>query len=191
MYGLQAEGRASLIAHQKKVRTLIFACASAVFLLDIATKKWAENNLQGNTPMKVIGNFLQFTYTTNSGAAFSLATNATVFLSSFALIVAAAAIYFARKITSRAWGIVAGLLLGGIAGNLWNRLFSPPGRLAGEVVDWIELPHWPIFNIADTAVVCAAALVFLLAILDKPPYIAKRNNSNRNISSKSDSDPLS
>ena len=122
---------------------------------------------------------------------FRSATNATVFLSSFALIVAAAAIYFARKITSRAWGVVAGLLLGGIAGNLWNRLFSPPGRLAGEVVDWIELPHWPIFNVADMAVVCAAALVFLLAILDKPPYISNRNISNRDIRSKSDSDPFS
>jgi lipoprotein signal peptidase len=63
--------------------------------------------------------------------------------------------------------------------------------LAGEVVDWIELPHWPIFNVADMAVVCAAALVFLLAILDKPPYISNRDMSNRNISSRTDSDPLS
>jgi signal peptidase II len=170
VHGLQAEGRASLIAHQKKVRTLLTWCAFAVFLLDMATKRWAETSLQGKEPIRVIGSLLTLTYTTNSGAAFSLATNATLFLSSFALIVGAFVIYFSRKLTSRAWGIAAGLLLGGISGNLWNRLFSPPGGLQGEVVDWIELPHWPIFNIADTAVVSAAVIVCILTILDKPPF---------------------
>ena len=136
----------------------------------MATKRWAETSLQGKEPIHVIGALLKFTYTTNSGAAFSLATNATLFLSSFALIVGACVIYFSRKITSRAWALAAGLLLGGISGNLWNRLFSPPGGLQGEVIDWIELPHWPIFNIADTAVVCAAVIVCVLALLDKPPF---------------------
>lgn len=149
------------------MRTVLISSALIVFGLDFTTKRWAENYLRHRDNVKVIGTFLQFTFTTNSGAAFSLATNATVFLSTFAIIVGAFLIYFARRLTSRSWGLVFGLVLGGICGNLWNRLFSPPGRLQGEVVDWIQLPHWPIFNIADSAVVIAAILVVILALLDK------------------------
>lgn len=173
---MQTERRAALTLHSIRVRTVIAGSAFTIFALDFGSKKWAESFLRNRPAIKVLGEFLQVTFATNSGAAFSLATNATVFLSSFAIIFAAAILAIARRITSRWWGLVAGLTLGGIAGNLWNRLFSPPGGLHGEVVDWIQLPHWPIFNIADTAVVLAACLVVILAMRNIPPILPKNNS---------------
>ena len=61
---------------------------------------------------------------------------------------------------SRAW---MGVVLGGIFGNLADRIFRSPGGLQGEVVDWIQIPNWPVFNIADTAVVSAAILITVLS----------------------------
>ena len=113
-------------------------------------------------PKKVIGSILQFKLAFNSGAAFSLASSGTIFLSSFSIIVAATIFYFGRKVRSTPWAIALGLVLGGIFGNLTDRIFRSPGGLQGEVVDWIQVPHWPIFNIADTAVVCGAILITIL-----------------------------
>jgi signal peptidase II len=92
-----------------------------------------------------------------------LASNATIFLSSFAMVVAATIFYYGRKITSTSWAVALGLALGGIFGNLNDRIFRPPGGLQGEVVDWIQLPNWPIFNVADMSVVTAAILIAYLS----------------------------
>ena len=113
-------------------------------------------------PKKVIGSILQLKLAFNSGAAFSLASSGTIFLSSFSIIVAATIFYFGRKVRSTPWAVALGLVLGGIFGNLTDRIFRSPGGLQGEVVDWIQIPHWPIFNIADTAVVCGAILITIL-----------------------------
>lgn len=75
---------------------------------------------------------------------------------------AATIFYFGRKVNSNPWAVALGLALGGIFGNLSDRIFRSPGRLQGEVVDWIQIPHWPIFNIADTSVVSAAILITYL-----------------------------
>ena len=71
--------------------------------------------------------------------------------------------YFGRKVKSLSWAVAMGLVLGGIFGNLSDRIFRTPGGLQGEVVDWIQIPHWPVFNLADTAVVCAAILITILS----------------------------
>jgi len=71
--------------------------------------------------------------------------------------------YFSRKVKSLPWAVALGLVLGGIFGNLSDRIFRSPGGLQGEVIDWIQIPHWPVFNIADTAVVCAAVLITYLS----------------------------
>jgi signal peptidase II len=69
----------------------------------------------------------------------------------------------ARRLRSIPWAITLGLLLGGATGNLGDRLFRSPGFLRGDVVDWIELPHWPVFNVADASIVCGGVLAVLLA----------------------------
>ena len=133
-----------------------------VFASDYLTKTLAIEYLS-DEPRKVIGSLLQFKLTFNSGAAFSLATSGTIFLSTFSIIVAAAIFYYGRKVTSTGWAIALGLALGGIFGNLSDRIFRPPGGLQGEVVDWIQIPNWPIFNIADMSVVSAAILISWLS----------------------------
>jgi signal peptidase II len=131
-------------------------------LLDYSTKFLALHYLS-DAPVKVLGNILKFNLTFNSGAAFSLASSGTIFLSSFSLIMVAVIFYFGRKVRSLPWAVALGLVLGGIFGNLSDRIFRSPGGLQGEVIDWIQIPHWPVFNIADSAVVCAAILITYLS----------------------------
>jgi signal peptidase II len=69
-----------------------------------------------------------------------------------------------RRLHSAAWAVTLGLLLGGAAGNLSDRLLRSPGVFRGEVVDWLQLPHWPVFNVADSCIVCGGVLAVLLAI---------------------------
>ena len=71
----------------------------------------------------------------------------------------------AARLRSLAWTIGLGLLLGGAAGNLGDRLFRAPGPLRGSVVDWLNLPHFPwTFNLADASITCAAVLIGILTL---------------------------
>ena len=62
-----------------------------------------------------------------------------------------------------------GLALGGILGNLSDRIFRAPGFFTGHVIDWIEIPNWPVFNIADSAIVVATAIAVVLSIKNISP----------------------
>jgi signal peptidase II len=163
---VQAEGRTALKV--RRWRTL-FSVAWAVWVLDLATKIWAVNNLSYKSNIKVIGEFFQLTFVRNSGAAFSFAAGATIFLSLFGLIVMSVILYYSPHITSRGWAVVLGLVLGGILGNMVDRIFREPGVLRGHVIDWMQLPNWPVFNIADTAIVSAAVIAMVLTARNIPP----------------------
>ena len=147
----------------------LYTIAWAVWLVDFATKVWAINNLSASNPTKIIGNFLQLTLIRNSGSAFSLAQGATIIFTFFAIFVVGAIAYYAPRITSRGWAIVLGLALGGVLGNLSDRIFRSPGYFTGHVIDWIELTHWPVFNLADTAIVVAAGIAIVLSIRNISP----------------------
>ena len=159
----------------------LYFIAWVIWLIDFATKTWAIANLDPRDPIKLIGSFLQLTLIKNSGAAFSFATGATLILSIFACCVVAAIAYYAPKITSKGWAIVIGLALGGILGNLSDRIFRAPGFFTGHVIDWIELPNWPVFNIADSAIVVATAIAVVLSIKNispiEPANIEKKESS--------------
>ena len=126
--------------------------AFLVFLADYLSKFAAVEFLADN-PIKLIGDFLKLELVFNTGAAFSLATSKTIFLSGFSMAVGVAILYFATRIDSGKWAFALGLVLGGIFGNLTDRIFRSPGGLQGPVVDWISLSFWPTFNIADSSVV--------------------------------------
>ena len=130
---------------------------------------WAVNTLSNNSNIKVIGEFLQLTFVRNPGAAFSFASGATMFLSLFSLIVLIAILSDSPRITSRGWAVVLGLVLGGILGNMVDRIFREPGFLRGHVIDWLQLPNWPVFNIADSAIVGAAVISMVLTARNIPP----------------------
>ena len=147
----------------------LYAIAWAIWLLDFATKSWALNSLDSRNPVKLLGNFLQLTLLKNSGAAFSLAQGATIIFTIFAILVVAAIAYYSIKITSFGWSIVLGLALGGILGNLTDRIFRSPGFFTGHVIDWIQLPNWPVFNLADSAIVVAASIAVILSLRNISP----------------------
>lgn len=167
---MQAEGRTALSV--QRWRTLL-SVAWFIWILDLATKAWAVNQLANREPVKILGSFFQLTFVRNSGAAFSFAQNATLLLSFFGIIVLIGITYFAPRITSKGWSVVLGLTMGGILGNLTDRIFREPGFLRGHVIDWMQLPHWPIFNIADSAIVAAAALSMFLSLRNIPPVAKK------------------
>ena len=155
--------------HSSKLWLRLYTIAWAVWLFDFATKVWAINNLSASNPTKIIGDFLQLTLIRNSGAAFSLAQGATIIFTLFAIFVVGVIAYFAPRITSGGWSIVLGLALGGVLGNLTDRIFRSPGYFTGHVIDWIELTHWPVFNLADSAIVVAAGLAIVLSIRNISP----------------------
>jgi signal peptidase II len=163
---VQAEGRTALKV--RRWRTL-FGVAWTVWIFDLATKIWAVENLSYRSNIKVFGEFFQLTYVRNPGAAFSFASGATVFLSLFSLSVMIVILYYSPQITSRGWAVVLGLVLGGILGNMVDRIFREPGVLRGHVIDWLQLPNWPVFNIADMAIVAAALISMVLTARNIPP----------------------
>lgn len=144
---------------------LLVGVAVVAYALDQSTKAWASSALDPLRPKQVVGSLLQLHLTNNPGAAFSIATNATWLLTIIAAAVIVATIFFARRLRSRPWACALGLLIGGALGNLTDRFVRDPGGGRGHVVDFLELPHWPIFNVADCCVVTAACLIALLAFL--------------------------
>jgi len=138
--------------------------AVLVLVADQCSKLLAVHQLTDRGRVDVIGSLFGFLLTRNAGAAFSTATGATWLLTLIALVVVGTIIRFARQLGSRGWAVALGLLLGGALGNLSDRLFRAPGFFRGHVVDFLEFPHWPIFNLADSAISVAAVLIALLSL---------------------------
>jgi len=151
----------------------IFLTAWTIWLFDFATKQWAISALEVE-PKKILGSLLQLTLVKNPGAAFGFATGLTLIYSILAVLVVATIVYFARAISSGGWQLTAGLLLGGVMGNLADRAFREPAFFRGHVIDWIELPNWPVFNLADSAIVIAAGIAFVLSVRNVPPITPVR-----------------
>lgn len=130
-----------------------------MYAADRLTKAWALATLTPGVRQDLIGQILQLHLIFNPGAAFSFGTSATWVFTIIQASVAVIILVVAPRLASRAWAVGAGLALGGALGNLTDRLTREPGFGVGHVVDFLELPHWPIFNIADSAIVAAAVLV--------------------------------
>jgi signal peptidase II len=147
---------------------LVLVTAAVVLAADIVSKVAIVATMHEGETVRVIGRLLRINYTRNAGAAFSIGTGATVLFTAVAAVVAVVIVRQARRLVSRSWALTLGLLLGGALGNLVDRLLRAPGPLRGHVVDWIELPHWPVFNIADSAIVVGGCLAVLLAARGVP-----------------------
>ena len=152
----------------------LYLVAALIWGLDLSTKIWAVNNLSARNPVEIFGSFFQLTLIRNPGAAFSFATGATVVFTAIAVAAVVVIVYYSSKITSLGWASTLGLLLGGVLGNLTDRLFRSPGFFKGEVIDWLEITNWPVFNLADSAIVIAAFLAILLTIRNVGPIDAAK-----------------
>lgn len=137
--------------------------AAGVLLLDQATKWWVQQTMPDRPPIEVLGDWLQITYTLNPGAAFSMGGSFTVLLSVIAVGVSIVIVRVASRLGSVAWAVALGGILGGALGNLTDRILREPGPFRGHVVDWISVPNWPVFNIADSAIFCSALLMVWLS----------------------------
>jgi len=142
---------------------LLVAVAVAVLALDITTKTIIVATLSPTHPIRLLGGFLHLRQDRNAGAAFSFAPGLTILFSLIAITVIVVILRSSRQIRSVPWAITLGLLLGGATGNLIDRIFRAPGLFRGWVVDWIQIPHWPVFNLADSAIVCGGILAVLLS----------------------------
>ena len=145
-----------------RIRALV-GVALTVLALDIVSKLLVVAKLSGRAPVRLLGGFLHLLVSRNPGAAFSIGTSMTLVFSAIAVTVIVIILRTARRIRSLPWALTLGLLLGGATGNLLDRIFRYPGLFRGYVVDWIQLPHWPVFNLADSAIVCGGVLMVLLA----------------------------
>ena len=144
-------------------RALLAGVALLAYGLDLLTKQLAVARLaDGDVP--VLGDWFVLHLTFNPGAAFSLGTSYTVALSCLAITAVVVVLWLSRRVGSMVWGVALGLLLGGVAGNLTDRLVRDPGPMRGHVVDMFMVPNWPVFNIADICINLAAGLIVLQAV---------------------------
>ncbi|WP_208020578.1 signal peptidase II [Labedella phragmitis] len=150
-------------------RTLLVLAVVAVsaLVLDQLSKYLVVSSMTEGERIPVLGEFLVLFYVRNPGAAFSFAEGATWIFSLLAAAVSITIIVLARRIRSKLWAVVFGLLLGGVLGNLTDRLFREPSFGLGHVVDFISTPWMlpAIYNVADIAIVVSMAIFILLTIL--------------------------
>lgn len=132
-----------------------------VLFLDQLTKALALAHLTPGEPVEVVGSLLKFNLIRNPGAAFSLGTGYTPYISAIQIAVALGVVYLSRKLGSVGWAVAFGLLFGGAVGNILDRIFREPSPFHGHVVDFLQTPHWAIFNVADMAVTSAAVLLVI------------------------------
>ncbi|WP_020077378.1 signal peptidase II [Cryocola sp. 340MFSha3.1] len=139
--------------------------ALCVYLVDQIAKVLVVSNLYEGQQIEVLGQLLQFHFVKNAGAAFSIGSGSTWIFSIVGVGVLGFVIWYAPRIRSTAWAVLFGLLLGGLLGNLTDRLFREPGFGVGHVVDFLQIPLLPaIFNLADVAIVSSMALFLILTL---------------------------
>jgi signal peptidase II len=143
---------------------VLLGVAGAVLAVDAISKAVVVATLSGHRPVRMLGGLLALQVMRNPGAAFNIGMSMTVLFTAIAVGVIVFILRTARRLRSLPWAITLGLLLGGATGNLADRLLRAPSPLRGYVVDWIELPHWPVFNLADSAIVCGGAIAILLSV---------------------------
>ncbi len=146
----------------------LWIVAATVLLLDVNSKIVAVATLRDREPIELFGGALTLRLTRNAGAAFGIGVGMTVVFTVVAVAVVVAILRTARRLYSLPWAIALGGLLGGALGNLSDRIFRSPGVFRGHVVDFLELPNWPVFNLADSAIVGAGILIFVLAVRGVP-----------------------
>lgn len=140
---------------------LFAVVAVLVWAVDQATKTAAVAWLGDGRSITLVPDIFWLTLTRNAGAAFSTGTGFTLVLSLIAIGVVVVVLRLATKLKDRWWALGLGLLLGGALGNLTDRFLRAPAPLRGEVVDFLHLTHWPVFNLADVALTFAAITIIL------------------------------
>ncbi|MFM2181298.1 MAG: signal peptidase [Actinomycetota bacterium] len=145
----------------------LWSLIAAIVVFDQLTKHWALNRLSEGRTIDIVGS-LRFNLAFNKGMAFSQATGAGPVIGGIAFIVVIVVVLWMRRQAQGLAALAAGLIVGGAAGNLVDRLFRGDAWLRGAVVDFIDLQWWPVFNIADSAITIGAVLMIVASVRTKP-----------------------
>jgi signal peptidase II len=151
-------------SRRARLTALFAVVALTAYAVDLGTKLLAVSRLSGRPDVSVVGELLVLHLTRNPGAAFSTGTKYTVALTCVAIVAVLVVVHLSRRVGTVGWAVALGLLLAGVAGNLTDRLFREPGPFRGHVIDFLMLPHWPVFNVADMCINAAAVLILVQAL---------------------------
>jgi signal peptidase II len=153
------------VIRSRQYATAAFAIGFAVCAVDVVSKILVVATLSGRPPVTLLGGLITLQLYRNAGAAFGVGPSFTAIYALVAAAVLTTIMRVSGRLRSWLWTIALGLVLGGAAGNLVDRLFRSPGPMRGFVIDWIKLPYFPeTFNIADSAVTLGVALLVLASI---------------------------
>lgn len=166
--GQSADGASAVQPQPRPRKALLLSVFASLavfaYVFDQLTKLWVTSTMTEGERIPVLPPLLHWYYIRNSGAAFSIGENITWVFTIIMASVAVAILLQLRKLGSLWWALALGLLLGGALGNLTDRLFRAPSFAMGHVVDFIQLPNFAIFNIADSAVVSSVAIICVLTL---------------------------
>jgi signal peptidase II len=143
---------------------LMLGVFAVLYAVDQVTKWLAVDRLSDRTEHPLLGDLLVLHLTRTPGAAFSTGTEHTELFTCVAAAAVVFVLWLSLRVRNHVWAIAFGLLLAGVSGNLTDRLARSPAVLRGHVVDFLELPHWPIFNVADICIDVAAVLILVQAL---------------------------
>lgn len=152
---------------------IVAGVAVSVLVIDQMSKSWALDRLSGDRIIDVFWT-LRFKLAFNTGMAFSKGSGSGVIIGLVVLVVVGVLLFVARTMRSRLQLVLVGLIVGGALGNLLDRLFRAPlenqpgGFMRGAVVDFIDVQWWPIWNVADMAVVVGAIALALFGLRADP-----------------------
>jgi signal peptidase II len=132
----------------------------AVVVADQLTKVWVVASLSDG-PLSIVGDDVELHLVRNSGASFSLFTDATIVLALLAVVLSVVLVRAVQRARDVLTVVALSLVLGGALGNLCDRVFRAPGFLEGHVVDFVRVGSFPSFNVADSAITIGAILLVL------------------------------
>ncbi|MDO5746363.1 MAG: signal peptidase II [Actinomycetaceae bacterium] len=150
---------------------IFIVVALPCLIIDQVTKALVVAAFEAHVPHPVLGSYLSIEVVRNPGAAFSLAEGLNWLFVIIAFIVLAWIAWTGRRTTRRAWQLSFGLIAGGAAGNLVDRLIQPPSIGRGHVIDFINYNGYFVGNIADVFIVVGVFLVVILTLAGGSPVI--------------------
>ena len=162
-------------------RAVHFLLALFVVVLDRWTKRLVAAHIAMYNHIQIIPGFFRITHTENTGAAFSLFADSpshwkTAMLISFSVVamIVVSVLLWKQSRALTMTGIALSLILGGAVGNLWDRVAS--GRVVDFLLFYVKQYQWPVFNLADSAIVVGASLLVLEIIFGQPKTTSAPQN---------------